>query len=322
MLCSAVMNSDSTIPRKLLVALDGSRHSHNALHYLAGLFAGQEYVRFHLLSLVAGVALPAGGEWLSEEERLNMLGSEAQKRLRTHRGYLRSAEEYLIKQGVGPERISKEVLICRATLAADIAHEARKGLYDAMVLGRRGMTKLEEVLLGGVSVKLLEQCHDVPQWIIDGEVDSHRFLVPVDGSPYSLMAVDHLAFMLGNHPDAEITLFHSTAILAEQPQFKAEDFHRQWDPDWCHLHLHQSTDLFQAPRQLLLDAGFPPHRIKEEETSKGFEPSRQILRQAMIDDYGTIVLGRRGAQIKKGVFRGVSDRVLLMAQHVAVWVIG
>jgi len=33
-------------------------------------------------------------------------------------------------------------------------------------------------------------------------------------------------------------------------------------------------------------------------------------------------MGRRGPEIDKGIFRGVSDRVLLMAEQVAIWIIG
>ncbi|TBV81449.1 MAG: universal stress protein [Desulfobulbaceae bacterium] len=316
------MNVKPVPSRKLLVAIDGSRHSRNSLHYLARLFAGQLDVHFCLLSLVTWVSLPPGSEWLSEAERLNMMRPESRKRLVTHRGYLQSSVDYLVKQGIARERIEQEVQICRDSLAGDLAHEARRGLYDAVVLGRRGMTKLEELLMGSVSASLLEKCRTVPSWIIDGEIDSHRFLVPVDGSPYALLAVDHLAFMLRDHPTAEITLFHSNTILAEQPRFQPEDCHRHWGAAWCARHLERPNDLFHAPRQILKESGFPAERIYELKTAKGFEPSRQIIRQALIDGYGTIVLGRRGPDTPKGFFRGVSDRVLLMAEQVAVWVVG
>ncbi|MDF1613535.1 universal stress protein [Desulfurivibrio dismutans] len=316
------MNTDSVSSRKLLVALDGSIHSRNSLHYLAELFAARPGVHFKLFSLVPGVHLPPGSEWLSEAERVNMLSPAARQKLVTHKGYLRQAADFLAGKGVARERLEEEVQISHGNLAADIAAEARRGLFDAVVVGRRGMTKLEEMLLGGVSVNLLEKYHDIPQWIIDGKIDSHRFLVPVDGSPYALLAVDHLAFMLKDHPTAEITLFHSTAILAERPQSRPEECYRRWGEEWCALHLERPDNIFHGPRQILNEAGFPEQRIHELETSKGFEPSRQIVRQALMDDYGTIVLGRRGADAQKGLFRGVSDRVLLMAEQVAVWVVG
>jgi hypothetical protein len=33
-------------------------------------------------------------------------------------------------------------------------------------------------------------------------------------------------------------------------------------------------------------------------------------------------MGRRGGQIHKGIFKGVSDRVLFMAEKVAMWIVG
>ncbi len=308
--------------RKLLVAVDGSIHSRNSLHYLAMLFAERTNVHFKLISLVTGVSLPPGNEWLGEAERINMLTPGAQKKMVAHKGHVHQAADFLASRGIDRERIAEEARIGHGILADDLAAEARRGLFDAVVVGRRGMTKLEEMLIGGVSASLLDKCHDVPQWIIDGEINSQRFLVPVDGSPFSLLAVDHLAFMLQDHPAAEITLFHSTALLAERPRFQPEDFHRHWDPAWCAEHIDRADNLFHAPRQILTEAGFPAQRILEQETAKGFEPSRQIIRQALVEGYGTIVLGRRGADATKGLLRGVSDRVLLMSEQVAIWVVG
>jgi nucleotide-binding universal stress UspA family protein len=50
--------------------------------------------------------------------------------------------------------------------------------------------------------------------------------------------------------------------------------------------------------------------------------SRQIVRQALIDDYGTIVMGRRDKEIIKGVFGSVTEKVLAMSVDTAVWVVG
>ncbi|MDZ7641169.1 MAG: universal stress protein [Desulfurivibrio sp.] len=310
------------LERKILVAVDGSPHSRHTLHYLALLFARQPTVHFQLFSLVGGVNLPPGGEWLEESERLNMLSPRSRQKLTTHQGYLRQAHEFLVKQGVTPERLHSEARICGGGIGEEIFREGRRGNYDAVVLGRRGMTKLEEVLLGSVSQTIFDKCHEIPLWVIDGEINSQRFLVPVDNTPCSLLAVDHLAFMLRDHPQAEITLFHSTALLAARPRPQPEEFHRHWEPEWCREHLQRPDALFQAPRQILREHGFAEERVGELETAKGFEPSRQILRQALMDGYGTIVIGRRGPETRKGVFRGVSDRVLLMAEQVAVWVVG
>jgi len=308
--------------RKILVAIDGSIYSRHALHYLATLFAGQPEVRFHLLSLVQGGSLPAGSEWLEEEERLNLMPPAARTQLLAHQHHVRDAADFLGRHGIAPQQLTQSVRLSQSGLADDIMHEARRGLYDALLVGRRGIGKLEELFMGSVSASLLEKCHDVPLWIIDGEVNSRRFLVPVDGSFHSLMAIDHLAFILRDNPQAEITLFHSAAMLAERPAIRPEEFYDQWGREWCDQHLSRPDSLFRAPRQLLVESGFPAERIFWLQTFKGIDPSRQILRQSLIDDFGTIVMGRRGSEISKGIFKGVSDRVLFMAEKVAVWVVG
>ena len=84
-----------------------------------------------------------------------------------------------------------------------------------------------------------------------------------------------------------------------------------------------SKDLyFLAPRQMLLNSGFPDEHIHRLETKKGMYPSRQIVRQALIDDFGTIVMGRRHREMAKGVFGSVTEKVLAMSVNTAVWIVG
>ena len=51
-------------------------------------------------------------------------------------------------------------------------------------------------------------------------------------------------------------------------------------------------------------------------------PSRQIVRQALMDDFGTIVMGRRPEEMKKGFSGSVSGDVLAMAVDTAIWIVG
>lgn len=308
--------------RSILVAIDGSLYSKHALHYLATLFAGQPEVHFHLLSLVPAGSQPPGGEWMDQEELLNTLQPAIRRQLASQQHCVANGTEFFLRHGFTAEQLTERVRLARDGIAQEILHEARHGRHDALVIGRRGIGKLEEMILGSVSATLLEKCHDVPLWIIDGEVDSRKFLVPLDGTFHSLMAVDHLAFVLKDNPLAEITLFHSAAMLANRPAIRPENFYDQWGKEWCDTHLTRPDSLFHAPRQLLIEAGFPAERIFWHQATKGIDPSRQILRRALMDDFGTIVMGRRGGEVNKGLFRGGSDRVLLMAEKVALWIVG
>lgn len=308
--------------KKILVAVDGSTYSNNAVKYLGSLFAQQPEVKIHLLSIISCPNLPPGKEWMDELELMNCLSPEAQKRLRSAKTYMKNAIVKFNGLGIGPERITTEVKLARQSIGLDIVNEARQGLFDALVIGRRGITKLEELVMGSISEIILKKCHDLPIWIIDGRVDSHKFLVPIDGSFSAMMAVDHLAHILQDNNHCQITLFHSSAMLSNACKIIPQDFYEQWGRAWCEEHLSRPDSLFHAPKQILIDSGIQADNISWLHTSKGIEASRQILRQALIDDYGTIVIGRRGKDVKKGIFKGVSDRVVLMGDQVAIWIVG
>jgi nucleotide-binding universal stress UspA family protein len=309
--------------KKILIAVDGSPYSTHSLRYLGQLFQQLPDIHFHLLSLVpASSAGSAAKDWLTEAELLNTVSPATRNLVAAQKKYMLQATDTLKRLGIAEEQVHTSVRLSQQSVAQDIIHEARQGKYDALLIGRRGIGKLEEMIMGSVSATILEKCHDVPLWIIDGQVNSRKFLVPVDGTCHSLKAIDHLAFILADNPYAEVTLFYSKALLGSHPKIEPKDFYAVWGEPWCEEHLRREDSLFHAPKQLLLDSGFPAERIFWLETFMGIDPSRQILRQALIDDFGTIVMGRRGEEVSKGIFRGVSDRVLLMAEEVAIWIIG
>jgi len=308
--------------RKILVAVDGSVYSAHILHYLERLFATQPEIRFHLLAIVPCGSLPPEKEWLDQLELMSMLSPEARRRFATANRYMHAAVARLARNGLGPEQVSTEVRLARAGVAPDLLHVARTGMYDALLIGRRGLGRLEEFFVGSTSAAILEKCQGIPIWLVDGKVDSRRFLVPVDGTSHTLKAVDHLCFILRGNPHAEVTLFHSQAMLAHRPENDPAKVCKGMDLEWCELHLSRPDSHFHGPEQLLLESGFPAGRIHRLETRKGIYPSRQIVRQAMIDDFGTIVMGRRGKEISKGFAGSVSDQVIAMAQDTAIWIAG
>lgn len=307
--------------KKILVAIDESIYSHNAVHYLSRLFADVEEVTFHILSLAHCSGMTAGKEWLEQDELLNVLRPESRQKYRQCEAVARKFADFFRQKGVTDNRLTWQVRATTTAVADEIIHHARQGLYDALVIGRRGLSLIQELILGSVSRRILEKCTDVPVWIIDGDITSQTFFVPVDGTPHALKALDHLAFILSGHPRAEITLFNSQAFFTKNIEVDPQDCYDYWGKEWCDDHFHQPDSLFAAPRQMLLDAGFPQERIHTRQTGTGLYPSRQIVRQALMDNFGTIVMGRSKGMFTKENYTGVTDRVVAMAEGTAVWVV-
>ena len=309
--------------RKILAAVDGSVFSFNALRYLGQLFTDLDDILVHLLYVVPSPPPPIGAEWINEGDRLMSLPPEVRARYAGAKRFMEEAVLQLGRRGISPAQVSCRTQLSRTGVAADIIHEARKGLFDALLIGRRGVGTIEEMIGGSVSSTAAQHCCELPIWIVDGKVNARRFLVPVDTSFNSLKAADHLGFILQGNPYAEICLLHISSVLLggnTEPDWPA--LHAQWGEEWCAEHLRRADSVIHGPRQMLIDRGVDPGQIFSQQESGLLSPHRPIIRKSIVDDYGTIVIGRRSKSLNKGLFRGVSEKVLSVASQVAIWIVG
>ncbi|NLX19494.1 MAG: universal stress protein [Desulfobulbus sp.] len=305
--------------KSILVAADSSVSTKNSLDYLARLFAHDNDLTIHLLSVI-----PTGGggkDWMFEVDPLRTETPGSDKRTMAARRHLKEAEERLLRSGFAKEQIQTRTKTA-TSISNAIREEAERGRFDSVLIGRRGLGSVGNMFFGSTSGDLVEKCHKVPLWIVDGHISASRFLLAVQSHPASLMAADHLAFMLRNHPSAEICLYHSNAVFGSQQVARAEDFHAQWGKSWCDKYLDIDNFLFYAHAQLLVDNGIPRHRISQLPVQMHLDVGTDLLRQARQHHCGTIVIGRRRRDLAKGHLKGVSDKTLKQAQNIAVWLAG
>ena len=313
--------------RKILVLIDETRYYQNLLHYLHTTFDGLTGLHYHLFSVVPCHLSGPSSEWLDDEELMSVIDSASRKRYQERLHHLERVEAEFVKSGFAPEQLSRTVRLATTGIVPAILFEAQRGTYDGLLSGKRDMSTLEKLVLGSLSTEMLSSNHTFPHWLVSGKVRSQRFLVPVDCSAQTLDAIDHLGFLLHDSPSAEITLFHSRSLLASGAITPPERLYAKWGREWCDQHLRgPATDEghyhFHAAEQLLAEAGFPMARVKRLQSEKGIEPAQMIVHHVKSGEYGTIVMGRRGKEVSKGIFRGVSDRVLANVENIAVWVIG
>ncbi len=304
----------------IMAAIDGSIYSSNALDYLIRLFGGEADIAIHLVSIVSSAG--SDQNWMLDVDPLRGQTPAVERRVRVADRYLQDARTRLLRNGFGEEQITVRVEVSTAGVATAIHHDASRGRYDALLVGRRGVGKVGEMFFGSVSAFLVKQCHEVPLWIIDGEVTSTRFLLAVNSTPESLLAADHLGYIMQGSPDVEICLYHSIPLFGAKTAVREDDFIGQWGREWCEEHLDIENYLFHAHAQVLVDNGIDRKRISQLPMRRDLEASRDLLRQARKHRCGTIVIGRRGRDIAKGFMGGVSDRTMQQAQDMAIWLVG
>jgi len=316
--------------RSVLIALDGSRSAQQAVNYavhITGFIPGLEFVLIEVL--------PATPPYLAEEAKTD--GKMLTKLTKFHEINreramlnLEKARAHLIQHGVTPERIRIKTRPRVSGLAQDILSEAEHGFYDALIIGRRGLTRSQEFFMGSVSSQLVQHAANVPLWIVDGQVKKPRIMVAVDGSPTSLRAVDHVAFMLGSNPEAEIDFLHVVPKFVEYCPIDLEDHEKHWTEVDQDLELLEEEfrrdekicldDFYNRAVKILNQAGFSKERIHIEERETSVSVAKTIVKSAEDLECGTIVIGRRG--MGKSSFLGkVSDRVVKRVEGLAVWMV-
>ena len=79
---------------------------------------------------------------------------------------MRKAEDMLIRAGVSESHISQKVVDGSRSAANDILEEARNYQYGTIVMGRRGISGVQEFFMGSVSSKVLQNSTGMAVWIV------------------------------------------------------------------------------------------------------------------------------------------------------------
>jgi nucleotide-binding universal stress UspA family protein len=309
--------------RKLLIAIGNTGLDKITINYLISLFRDRNDIAFHLFSVVPLSGITESQQLLSDLETVaNSNPVALQKRAK-----FRTCQQNLKRQfqtaGFNDEQTSSEVCFSWGSVSEAIIEQGQAGLYDAVVMGKRDLSMLQQMITGSISCELWTKNHSLPLWIINGTPATRNFLVPVDCSLHTVNAVDHLGFMLQGDPEVEITLFHSCSLLADEHITPQEEFLEKWGKEWCDQHLRGDSDghyHFHAAEQILKENNIPTAHIHREKNDSGIEPAQVIVREIKKHSYSTIVMGRRLAK-DKNIFKGVTDRVLANVHDVALWIL-
>jgi nucleotide-binding universal stress UspA family protein len=302
--------------KKILVPLDGSDRAMNTVKYITKIepFLNCHVVLFHVFSSV-----PEGFWDLETDPRSSATVKQVRAWEVQHRKkmqeYMENARQLLLNTGAAA--VELKIQNRKTGFARDIIREAQKGYY-AVVTRRRGMTGLRGIVLGSVATKLVEKLFFLPLLLAGRKPPGNRLLLAFDGSEGSWRAVDFVGKTLGGF-DFEVKLIH----VIRGKENSHPEMPRLYSPTKrTESTREQMTAELDSAVKRLVDLGFKPHHISTELVSGVASRAGSIVTEAKQQNYGTIVMGRRGHSQVLDFFIGrVSNKVIHLARDRTVWVV-
>ncbi|MGE4291640.1 MAG: universal stress protein [Desulfovibrio sp.] len=284
--------------RHLLVAVSDNPRAIHGVRFVSSFFSQDCDLRLTLFA-----AFPTGPKVWVEETNYETL-TDAQDSSRKYEAQFRKAldasKAMLTAGGFDEKRICIKCVPQSGTRVEDILQEGERGLYDAVVLGKRGLARLEQLVEQSVTEEVIKRNTTVPIWICrNPDEDRSGVLICLDGSDASYRIADHAAFMLALEPHHPATLLQ---VRSARDTVDVES-------------------IFRRAREILRENGVAEDRI-DERVLTGGRPAPVILDMAELGGYAAIAVGRTGAG--KGLlgrlFLGsVSRELMLGLRSSALW---
>jgi nucleotide-binding universal stress UspA family protein len=291
---------------KILVGLDESDRAISVVKYL-GNMATLQKCDLLLLSVHDEISQAYRELGRQKQYRTRVSGVmawELEQRRKLEK-QLNAAKQILIDSGFS-ERGVKIVLKKRERgIAQDIMKEAGHG-YDAVAVGRRGVSQLREIVLGSVTIRLMEKLRSIPLMLIGKDAEPGKVLIGFDGTENAMRAVHFVGQALkgSDHP---VSLLH--VVRSDE-----DELAQNIDADM--------VQPFDSAKEALSGYNVSSDKISTKILYGEESRAAAIVREAKSGDYGTIALGRRGLSRIEEFFMGrVTNKVAHMAKGLALWIV-
>lgn len=309
------------LKKNITVSVDGSENAMKSVDYISNMFDPEDNLEINIIYVMSSLPALFEDEKSIDKDILASVSIAEERHLARAKNILEKVKRRFIEKGFKEGKLKTIYRKQKAGIAQEVCHWARDKKTDALVVGRRGTTNLEDFFYGRVSNNVIEYCKDSPVWIIGGGLDSKKVLVCVDGSENATRAVDHAGFMLEG-TDCEVTLFHTLRhlsrfvpadVLAEDS--KLQEFWKQKAGENIAPHMKEAKDM-------LLKAGLNERQVSSKLLEGSQSPADDIIKEARTNGYGTVVLGKRGrSKFKQFLFGSVTRKILNNMTNLSTWVV-
>jgi nucleotide-binding universal stress UspA family protein len=310
--------------KKILVAIDGSEYSSEAVRYASATLNPQttQVVLFHALKKIDDAFWNIGMKKGVLERMIDIKAWEAAQD-EAIKKIMDKSRQVFIDKGFIEDAVRENIHQCEQGVARDIIKES-KGGYDAVFLGRKGVSKLKDLVIGGTALKLIEKTTHIPVCVVGRGVTPGRIIVAIDASEGAMKAVDYVGSMFGNM-DAEITLLHVLSdITGFEPRYgMTYPGPISTEPErWLEEEQQEINRVFEKVKKQLVSAGLDAAQVKTKIIKDVGSRASVVVQEARQAGYGSIVIGRRGISKVEQFFMGsMSNKVVHLGKGMAVWVV-
>lgn len=309
------------VKKMVATPIDGSKDSLRSLDYLNlyfGMDPGLKVMLLYILPALPPFLIdeckkdPAAARQLEELEKKNRLMAET---------ILEQAKTRLAGKGFDAGRIEPVYRQKEKETAHDICRWAEKKGSDAIVLNTRGRSRLEAFFMGETARKVLEFSKICPVWLLKGSIKSKKVMIAMDSSAAALRAVDHAGFILAG-TDCRITLFHSKQKLERFLPKELLAGAGALEQLWKNTAALDIAPAMEKAERLLRERGIAPAQINSKVIEGGRSAAADLLKAARKGEYGTIVMGSKGASADKDSSLGsMTRKVVQEFDDMALWIV-
>jgi len=147
--------------KNILIAVDGSEGAMRAVDYVGKMAASiQGSVTLLHVQRDPRRSGPQDASVSPLTDEIERIGSQVD-------AFLQDAKRRLASAGIPEKRVSERVVKEAASRAAMIVDHAAKGGFGTIVVGRRGLSRVQEFFMGRVSQKIVQLAKDMAVWVVE-----------------------------------------------------------------------------------------------------------------------------------------------------------
>ena len=220
---------------------------------------------------------------------------------------LEKAKKALVDSGVGEAGLETFCESKCSDPADALLKLADSKGHEILLVGRYGAGQPKRQVIGQLGYQLVRRAEDRAVWIIDPRITSNDILISLVGAPISRRVVEHAVKYFAHLKENKFTFLHVLPPLP--PQYwdearilneKERDERKKTIKQWMNGYVEEVEEIANEGKEKLINSGVPEENITIKCQAQERGIARDILAELEGNNYGVLVLGRKG-------FRGIGQ---------------